>query len=153
MAHISGHMVQGLCLFPVGRLKSQVKGKVSIHEAPFEEFRKNSTDYFVVFFEGRYPVKIHALTKFISGSCFDCCNIKWKRKYSPEETLKRAYSRIGESKYSVISNNCEHFAMWCKTGSAVSTQVRKIVKYVITTGMGFGSVVESRRDIVGYLAG
>lgn len=129
------------------------KGKVSIHEAPFEEFLKNSTDYFVVSFEGRYPVKIHALTKFISGGCFDCCNIKWKGKYSPEETLKRAYSRIGECKYSVISNNCEHFAMWCKTGSAESTQVRMIAKYVIATGVGLGSITESRNDIAGYLAG
>lgn len=129
------------------------KGRVSIHEASFDEFLKNSTDYFVVLFEGRYPVKIHALTKFIAGSCFECCNNKWKRKYSSEETLKRAYSRIGESKYSVILNNCEHFAMWCKTGSAVSSQVRKIAKYVITTGLGVGSVAESRKDIAGYLAG
>ena len=130
-----------------------LKGKISIHEAPFEEFLKSSTDYFVVSFEGRHPVKIHALTKFISGGCFDCCNIKWKEKYSPEKTLERAYSRIGESKYSILSNNCEHFAMWCKTGSAESTQVRLIAKYVIATGVGLGSIAENRNDIVGYLAG
>lgn len=118
------------------------KGKVSIHEAPFEEFLKNSTDYFVVSFEGRYPVKIHALTKFISGGCFDCCNIKWKGKYSPEETLKRAYSRIGEYKYSVISNNCEHFAMWCKTGESVSTQVNKVIDFALNEGINNYDTVE-----------
>lgn len=128
------------------------KGRISIHEAPFEEFLKNSTDYFVVSFEGRCPVKIHALTKFISGGYFDRCNIKWKGKYSPEETLRRANSRIGECKYSIISNNCEHFAMWCKTGSSESTQVKRIAGYVLATGVGLGSIAESRNDIAGYLA-
>ncbi len=128
-------------------------GKISIHEAPFEEFLKNSTDYFVVTFEGRYPVKIHASTKFISDSCLNCCNIEWKEKFSPEETLKRAYSRVGECKYSIVTNNCEHFAMWCKTGNAESTQVRRIAQYLITAGFGLSNIAESRYDIAGYLRG
>lgn len=132
---------------------SDFKGRVSIHEAPFEEFLKGVREYFVISFEGRYPVKIHSSTKFISGGCFDCCDIKWKGKYSPEETLKRAYSRIGESKYSVIKNNCEHFALWCKTGNAESTQVKLIARYLIATGIGLSSIAESRNDIIGYLAG
>ena len=127
------------------------KGRISIHEAPFEEFLKNSSDYFVVSFAGRFPVKIHSATKFISGVCFDSCDMNWKGKYSPKETLKRAYSRIGETRYSVITNNCEHFAMWCKTGIAESTQVRMIAKHLIASGVNLGSIAESRNDIIGYL--
>ena len=129
------------------------KGRVSIHEAPFEEFLKNNSDFFVISFEGRYPVKIHRSTEFIADGYFDSSNIKWKGTYSPEETLKRAYSRIGESRYSVISNNCEHFALWCKTGSSESAQVRMIAKYLFTTGIGFRYIAESKNEIASYLAG
>ena len=30
--------------------------------------------------------------------------------------LWRAQSKIGEEKYNLVTNNCEHFAMWCITG-------------------------------------
>ncbi len=50
--------------------------------------------------------------------------------YSPEETVARAESRIGEKKYSLATNNCEHFAIWCKTGVKESTQVNSIIQYM-----------------------
>jgi hypothetical protein len=37
--------------------------------------------------------------------------------------VQRAQSRVGERRYSLIGNNCEHFATWCATGIAVSQQV------------------------------
>ncbi len=33
---------------------------------------------------------------------------------SPEETVKRARSKLGEKGYNLINNNCKHFALWCK---------------------------------------
>ena len=47
------------------------------------------------------------------------------QNFSPEETLQRAQSRIGEHKYNLITNNCEHFVVWCKTGISDSRQVRQ----------------------------
>ncbi|MFP3043291.1 lecithin retinol acyltransferase family protein [Treponema primitia] len=47
--------------------------------------------------------------------------------YSGKETADRARSRIGEGKYNLFFNNCEHFAIWCKTGIAESVQVSSIV--------------------------
>lgn len=44
--------------------------------------------------------------------------------FAPEETLKRARSRIGEREYNLLTNNCEHFVVWCKTGISESRQVR-----------------------------
>jgi hypothetical protein len=38
------------------------------------------------------------------------------------ETIRRARSRVGEQKYDLVSNNCEHFARWCKTGEHRSEQ-------------------------------
>ena len=42
--------------------------------------------------------------------------------YSPEETVARARSKLGEHGYNLLLNNCEHFALWCKTGIAQSAQ-------------------------------
>lgn len=119
-------------------------GEVSIQEGTLDEFLNKTTDYFVVSFAGRYPVKIHALTHFIVNSYYDYNNIKWKKVYSPEDTLKRAYSRIGETEYNVITNNCEHFALWCKTGKAVSTQVSRIASYLFASGIGVCNLIEKR---------
>ena len=38
-------------------------------------------------------------------------------------TLRRAMGRLGEQRYNLLFNNCEHFAHWCKTGRHRSTQV------------------------------
>jgi Lecithin retinol acyltransferase len=37
--------------------------------------------------------------------------------------VQRALSRVGERRYSLTANNCEHFATWCATGIAISQQV------------------------------
>ena len=50
--------------------------------------------------------------------------------YSPEETVKRARSKIGERKFFLQGNNCEHFAIWCKTGVRQSYQVNLVLKAV-----------------------
>ncbi|MDD6134689.1 MAG: lecithin retinol acyltransferase family protein [Selenomonadaceae bacterium] len=42
--------------------------------------------------------------------------------FSPEETVMRARSKLGERGYNLLLNNCEHFALWCKTGIAQSAQ-------------------------------
>ena len=42
------------------------------------------------------------------------------KRYSPKEVSKRAYSKMGEIGYSLVNNNCEHFASWCKTGTKCS---------------------------------
>ncbi|MEM8723673.1 MAG: lecithin retinol acyltransferase family protein [Cyanobacteria bacterium P01_G01_bin.39] len=43
--------------------------------------------------------------------------------YIPEVVVARAESRLGEQEYNLITNNCEHFAHWCKTGMSYSKQV------------------------------
>lgn len=50
-----------------------------------------------------------------------------KSTNDPETTVSRAQSRIGETKYDLQTNNCEHFANWAKSGVAYSDQVETIV--------------------------
>jgi hypothetical protein len=47
--------------------------------------------------------------------------------FPPQETIERARSKLGEQGYNLLLNNCEHFAFWCKTGVAKSTQVDDIL--------------------------
>jgi hypothetical protein len=42
-------------------------------------------------------------------------------------------SRIGEQRYNLLFNNCEHFASWCKTGRHQSGQVES---FLHTTSLG-----------------
>jgi hypothetical protein len=43
--------------------------------------------------------------------------------YEEKEAVDRARSRLGENRYSVLTNNCEHFCAWCIYGQAHSQQV------------------------------
>ncbi len=58
-----------------------------------------------------------------------------KREYATcriaDSVVQRARSRIGEQKYNLLFNNCEHFATWCKTGVTSSRQVREFVPIVV----------------------
>lgn len=53
-----------------------------------------------------------------------------RKSYSPKETVARAESMLGtqKSKYSLVFNNCEHFAHWCKYGEKKSKQVRNALR-------------------------
>ncbi len=39
-----------------------------------------------------------------------------KKRFSPEETVSRAKSRLGETGYNILENNCEHFVYDCAFG-------------------------------------
>ncbi|MDA0266805.1 MAG: lecithin retinol acyltransferase family protein [Cyanobacteria bacterium] len=41
----------------------------------------------------------------------------------PDTVVERAESRLGEQRYDLLTNNCEHFATWCKTGRNESEQL------------------------------
>jgi hypothetical protein len=52
----------------------------------------------------------------------------WVRADAPSdfdvrEVVCRARSRVGEDRYRLLTNNCEHFCEWCLRGSARSFQV------------------------------
>jgi hypothetical protein len=52
--------------------------------------------------------------------------IKWQPvSFIPDVVIQRAESRLGEEQYNLLSNNCEHFANWCKTGRNESNQLAR----------------------------
>jgi hypothetical protein len=67
----------------------------------------------------------------ISLRCFAQGHPIWVRPSGPasrhcEEIVRRARSRLGENRYQLFSNNCEHFSEWCVNGVHRSPQVDRL---------------------------
>lgn len=113
-------------------------GEISVHKAKMSDFLKDSTDFFVLDFPDEYgePEKLsYSQGTTVFGDINDILgNIVKEHNYkiySPEETVERAKSRLGETSYNLVFNNCEHFAIWCKTGISESHQVNRILKNIV----------------------
>lgn len=63
---------------------------------------------------------------------------------TPSVVVARAESRLGESGYCLVSNNCEHFAYWCKTGLHKSKQVENGVSGAAAFGVKAGTGVATK---------
>jgi hypothetical protein len=68
------------------------------------------------------PVEEVPLARFVSRQCV------WVRPGTPsdfnvDEVISRARSRVGEDRYRMLTNNCEHFCEWCLRGRPRSLQV------------------------------
>jgi hypothetical protein len=114
-------------------------GDICIHETTLENFLGASNEYFICRFPVEYgtPSKIilstlSAKSVFASQwlSLIDLLKLWGYKLYSPEETVQRALGRLGENKYNLVFNNCEHFAIWCKTGISESHQVNDVLKTI-----------------------
>ena len=60
--------------------------------------------------------------------------VQKREVFSAEETIRRARSRLGEKSTNLLKNNCEHFAIWCKTGLSKSYQVEAIIQGIPRVG-------------------
>jgi hypothetical protein len=57
------------------------------------------------------------------------------------EVVRRARMRLGENRYNVLTNNCEHFCEWRVRGEHRSYQVDDIIARLARTGGSGGPVV------------
>ena len=69
------------------------------------------------------PVEEVTLSRFSMGRAVGI--VEHSESYSPQEIVLRARSRLGENKYHVLRNNCEHFCNWCISGRSRSMQVER----------------------------
>ncbi len=72
----------------------------------------------------RGPVEIVSLADFSFGQSLWTKSTPTAR-YVGLQAAERALSRLGENKYRVMTNNCEHFCAWCLDGESRSHQVEK----------------------------
>jgi len=52
---------------------------------------------------------------------------RYPLRYIADTVIQRAESRLGERKYNILFNNCEHFATWCITGVSYSQQIKNFI--------------------------
>lgn len=135
-------------------------GEPTIHEAPFENFLRDSKEFEILEFgekrsEPGRSKGVLPKDSAVTGSSFvgnptlrELLSETYKdlqyHLYTPEETVQRAKEVaekcaqegspfevfINGHTYNLLLNNCEHFAIWCKTGVHESRQVEKVLNGV-----------------------
>ena len=73
----------------------------------------------------RGPVEEISLNQF-TGGCPIWVRNRTRDDFDPCEVVHRARSRLGEDRYRVLSNNCEHFCEWCQHGVQRSHQIEAL---------------------------
>ena len=76
------------------------------------------------------PVEEVTLSRFSMGRAVRIIGY-CESTYSPREIVQRARSRLGENRYHVLRNNCEHFCNWCISGRNRSTQVERPLAFTL----------------------
>lgn len=67
-----------------------------------------------------------------------------KKRRPAAETTRIAEQRLADKEYSMLWNNCEHFATYCATGKRKSSQVRRAVSGLGTLAGGVAVVILGR---------
>ncbi|MBB5398623.1 hypothetical protein OKW50_005566 [Paraburkholderia youngii] len=70
----------------------------------------------------RGPVEEVELARFAAGHSMSV-RATPSAIYVGAEAVSRARSRLGENRYRLLTNNCEHFCAWCLLGESRSEQV------------------------------
>ncbi|MBR5479526.1 MAG: lecithin retinol acyltransferase family protein [Clostridia bacterium] len=130
----------------------------TIHRAPMANFLKGNEkdEFFVLDFPTKEELKKKMIAKKMAegatvlpflGILFAIAKVTREvvkiirdmdyKLYSAEETVERAMSRLNEKKYNLATNNCEHFAIWCKTGAKESHQVENVMDFISMTPVKF----------------
>ena len=108
------------------------------HHAIIVNMEQHSTASKLLVIEYSGPVKAGP-PKFIGGvivehwinlNCIteELYRIEYKNSNPPDVVVTKARTRLGEAKYNLLTNNCEHFARWCKTNHHRSTQVESFAE-------------------------
>jgi hypothetical protein len=101
-----------------GRVVHYSGSSRSLHIGPVEEVSIE------LFSRGR-PVKVRPHR----GSAFSAAEIAF-----------RARSRLGENRYDVFKNNCEHFCEWCIRGANTSYQIDRWLELPRQFAAAFGAL-------------
>jgi len=81
----------------------------------------------------RKPVEEVSLQEFSSGRPVFLV-MHAECTFEAEEVIRRARSRLGEKRYRLFSNNCEHFVEWCLHDVSRSFQAETALAYPRTLG-------------------
>ena len=116
-------------------LDDDVSAGASIMRTSMRHFIRDASEFFVLKFPDHYETSKGATLRrgLLLGvglpfmmSAVDAQLSESYHLYSREECAWRAESRVGEGGYNLVLNNCEHFAIWSKTGLEISIQTNRL---------------------------
>jgi hypothetical protein len=95
-------------------------------------------------------VRRDSIARFLRGGVMEI--VDDPRALPAEEVVDRAEAALGRTEYSVLFNNCEHFAHWCQVGRPLSRQVEQLAWTGAAVGVAARLVVSlARRRAAGTL--
>ena len=136
-----GIYVSDTCVIHYAIPASMTIGHATVHATSLRNFLRDDSEYFVLDFPKPYQPPV-VLGGQGSSPARDANSEELARNlqrqygyhlYTPEETVARARSRLGETHYSLLTNNCEHFVFWCKTGVSESLQVSGMLQSLLNS--------------------
>ncbi len=77
----------------------------------------------------RGPVEEISLETFAGGRGVQALPAS-AAQFRGADVVARARLRLGENRYRVWSNNCEHFVHWCLSGTSRSAQVERLTRHL-----------------------
>ena len=103
----------------------------------------------VIHYAGRisYPrglVETVALREFVGGRRFRVGRTPGESLYG-DDIVRRAQSRLGECRYDIFKNNCEHFCSWCQVGESRSKQVERFLQGIRSVSWPVLTMLRRRR--------
>jgi hypothetical protein len=84
------------------------------------------------------PVEEVTLLQFAQGHLIGV-RLAGSHWFDRDEVIRRARRRLGEDRYNVFTNNCEHFCEWCVRGEHRSYQIDE---RLARCGNGWRRVIE-----------
>ena len=82
------------------------------------------------------------LPRFLKGG--ELRRHDYTKKLPASETIHSAKEQLSNRGYSMMWNNCEHFATYCATGKKKSRQVRRVISGLSTVAFGVIILVLAR---------
>ena len=100
----------------------------------------------------RGPVEVVSLEMFSLGRSVAMRDSANARHWGPA-CVERALQRLGEDRFSLWTNNCEHFCSWCMPGASHSAQIEALRERLLAIVPMLGRLVLARhlRFITGWL--
>jgi Lecithin retinol acyltransferase len=78
------------------------------------------------------PIEVVSMSQFTQGRALRVLP-ESSPHFSSAEIVRRALSRVGEDRYHLLTNNCEHLCEWCVRGEQRSYQVDRWLSWPART--------------------
>jgi hypothetical protein len=101
----------------------------------------------VIHFTSNSYIETVSLSEFTNGKGYSLQS--FHSKFSRNQIVKRALSRLGDDNYNVIFHNCEHFCNWCIHDEHRSHQVRNVTLGSAVSGIAAQSLITQAPTLAG----